>query len=378
MLEITDKQIREIDLGPRQLLLFDIEDDASADRQRVMNCLTGHVEKLGQVDLKDFVQSAGEALGLNAVTVLQHLFWLAHDMELNFRSRHGAVPSNLAKQMLINSRQADLLVVLNKPVNKAVFGSVIEFFERIAPDMGSDACHDQTGLARCLARLIRKWKHTLNDCRLAAGKPGFPGGSDIEDGLNLIASISAKWDAFSLINAVHAHIDPLSQLDEAVKALSAFYTDEAQRWQVLVQFVDACRDTIAVNNAEPAAAADFERLNLIMSSSQPYGQVNEAWQLFCLLKPLHDEILARQTQQCREAARSSVTTLIQKMRDHLEAHGADDDLRNQSLFALRVKIRSIEDANSVDRIEDHVLDAQEVYETFWGEVASKGCKPSLP
>jgi hypothetical protein len=364
MLGITDKQIREIDLGPRQLFLFDIEDDASADRQRVMDCLAGHVEKLGQADLKDFVQSAGEALGLNAATVLQHLFWLAHDMEINFRSRHGAVPANLAKQMLIDSRQADLRVVLNKPVNKAVVGSVIDFFKRIVPDMESDACHDQTELARCLARLIRKWERTLNDFRLAAGKPGFPGGSDIEHGLNLIASVSAKWDAFSLINAVHAHSGPLAQLAEAVEALSAFYADDAQRWQVMVQFIDACRDTIAVDNAQPAAAADFESLNLIMSSSWPYDRVDEAWQLFRSLKPLHDKITARQTRQCREAARSTMSTLIRKMRDHLDAHGAGEDLRNQSLFALRVKIRSIEEANSVDRIEGHVLDAQEVYETF--------------
>ena len=51
--------------------------------------------------------------------------------------------------------------------------------------------------------------------------------------------------------------------------------------------------------------------------------------------------------------------------------GAGEDLRNQSLFALRVKIRSIEEADSVDRIEDHVQDAQEVYEIFWGEVTGK-------
>jgi hypothetical protein len=371
MLGITDKQIREIDLGPRQLFLFDIEDDASADRQRVMDCLAGHVERLGQANLKEFVQSAGEALGLDAATVLQHLFWLAHDMEINFRSRHSAIPANLAKQMLIDSRPADLLVVLNKPVNKTVFGSVRKFLERIAPDMGADTCHDQTELARCLARLIRKWKRTLSDCRQAAGNPGFPGASDIEDGLNLIASISTKWEAFSLINTVHAHIDPLSQLAETVEALSAFYADEAQRWQMLVQFVDAFRDTIAEDNAEAAVAADFERLSMIISSARPYGRVDEAWQLYRSLKPLHDEITERQTRRCREAAQSRVSTLIRKMRDHLEAHGADDDLRNQSLLALRVKMRSIEAADSIDRIEGYVLDAQEIYETFWGEVAGK-------
>jgi hypothetical protein len=215
--------------------------------------------------------------------------------------------------MLIDSRQPGLLVVLNKPVNKALFGSVMEFFEWIAPDMGSDACHDQTEFARCLARLIRKWKLDLSDCRPAAGKPGFPGGSDIEDGLNLIASISAKWDAFSLITAVHAHIGPLGQLAETVEALSAFYADEGQRWKLLVQFVHACSDTIAADNEESAAAADFERLSTIISSARPYSRVDEAWQLYRSLKPLHDEITARQIRQCREAARSRVTTLIRKM-----------------------------------------------------------------
>jgi len=371
MLGITDKQILEIDIGPRQIFLFDIEEDASADRERVMACLAGHVERIGQADLKAFVRSAVESLGLDAATVLQHLFWLAHDMEINFRIRHGAVSAGQAKKMLLDSRQAELQVVLNKPVDEAVFCGVKEFFERIAPDTESDACHDQTEFARCLARQIRKWKRTLDECRTAAGQPGFPGGSDINDGLNLIASISAKWDAFSLIHAVHAHIGPLGQLAEAAEALSAFYADEAQRWQVLVEFADACRHTIAKDNEASAAAADFERLNMILSSPRPYGRVDEAWQLFRSLKPLHEEIVARQTQQCREAARSRVTALIRKMRDHLASHEADDDLRNQSLFALRVKIRSIEAAYSVDHIRKHVLDAEEAYETFWAEVAGK-------
>lgn len=105
-----------------------------------------------------------------------------------------------AKQMLIDSRRPDLRVLLNQPVDAAVFDSVKKFFERIAPDMASDACQDQTEYARCIAVLLRKWKRTLKDCRAAAGAPGFPGQSDIDDGLNLIASLSAKWDAFSLIN----------------------------------------------------------------------------------------------------------------------------------------------------------------------------------
>ena len=371
MLGMTDKQMREIDLGPRQIFMFDIEDDSSTDRKRLTSYLTDSVERLGQANLKDFVPSASEALGLDAATVLQHLFWLAYDVAIHFRNRHEAVTANQAKKMLIDLRQADLWVALNQPVDKAVFADVKDFFERIAPDMVSGVRHDQTELARCLAQLIRKWERTLIDCRTAADRPGFPGRNDIRDGLELITAISAKWDAFSLIHAVHAHIGPLGRVAETVEALAAFYANDEQRWHVLIQFAHACRNTIAAEKEAPAAASDFERLNMIISSSAPYARVDEAWQLYRSLKPFHDEIVARQIRQCRETARSRVTTLIQKMRHHLNTHGADDDLRNQSLFALRVKIRSIEQATGIDGIEHHLLHAEEAFESFWSEVAGQ-------
>ncbi len=370
MLGITDKQIREIDLGPRQIFLFDIEDDASADRERVMACLAVHVERLGEADLEDFVQSAGEALGLDAAAVLQHLFWLAHDMEIIFQSRHGPVPARQVKQMLVDLRQADLRMVRNQPVEASVLNSVREFFERMDPDMGPDAWHDQTGLARSLARRIREWKRSLDNCRMAAGKPGFPGASDIDDGLKLIASITAKWDAYSLLHAVHAHLDRLGQLAQSATEISAFYAGEAERWQVLLQFAAACRKTVAQENGEPAAA-DLRRLDTILSDSRPYGRVEEAWRLYRSIKPVHDGIVARRTQQRREEARSRVAALIRKMRDHLEAHGADDDLRNQSLFTLRARIRCIEEADRIDRIEGYLRDAEEAYEFYWGEVGGR-------
>lgn len=59
------------------------------------------------------------------------------------------------------------------------------------------------------------------------------------------------------------------------------------------------------------------------------------------------------------------------MKAHLDTHGADGDMRNPSLYALRNKIRTIEKADSVDRIEDHVLEAEEAFEIFWSEVAGK-------
>lgn len=368
---MRDIRIREIDLGPRQMFLFDAEEQASAEQKRILDCLTAHVEKHGQAPLNHFVQWAGDALGWDAFTVLQHLFWLAHDLEINFKSNGAQITAGEAKQILMDSLEANLQVVLNKPVDEAVFHRVKEFYKEIAEDTESVDHLDQVELARRLARRLRAWKRDLDRCRIFAGRPGFPGKSDIDDGLNFILAISRKSDVFSLIHAFFADVAPLGRLAERVHTIRAFYADDAQRWQMLVEFADACKNTLSGKMDEPCVAEAYGRFQTILALPRPYDRVDEAWQLYRLLKSHHDKITAQQTQQCRETALSKVGFLIRDMGKHLEAHGADDDLRNHALFTLRVKLRCINESKNIDRIKRHVLAAEEAFEMFWDEVAGK-------
>lgn len=368
---MRDIRIREIDLGPRQMFLFDAEEQASADQIRVLDCLAGHVEKHGQAQLNRFVQWAGDALGWDAFTVLQHLFWLAHDLEINFRSNGAQITATEAKQVLMDSPEANLQVVLNKPVDDAVFHRVKEFYKQIAEAPGSVDHLDQAELARRLARRLRAWKRDLDRCRISAGRPGFPGKSDIDDGLNFILAISRKSDAFSLIQAFFADAAPLGRLAETVHTIRAFYAGDARRWQMLVEFADACKNTLSVKMDESCVAEAYQRFQTILALPRPYDRVDEAWQLYRLLKSHHDKIAAQQTQRCREKALSKVGSLIRDMGKHLEAHGADDDLRNHALFTLRVKLRCIKESKNIDRIERHVLAAEEAFEMFWDEAAGE-------
>jgi hypothetical protein len=368
---MRDRPVREIDLGPRQMLLFDAEGQASADQKRVLDCLAGHVEKHGPAQVNHFVRSAGDALGWDAFTVLQHLFWLAHDLEINFRSNGAQITAGEAKQMLMDSPEANLRVVLNKPVEKAVFHRVKEFFGQIAEDPGSVDQLDQVELARRLARRLGAWKRDLDRCRITADRPGFPGKSDIDAALDCIFAVSRKLDAFSLIHAFFADAATLGRLAETVNTIRAFYADDAQRWQMLVEFADACKSTLSGKTDEPGVAWAYGRFQTIMALPRPYDRVDEAWQLYRRLKSHHDEIAAQQTQQYRETALSKVGALVRDMGKHLEVHGADDDLRNHALFTLRVKLRCIDESKTIDRIKRHVLAAEEAFEMFWDEVAGE-------
>jgi hypothetical protein len=281
------------------------------------------------------------------------------------------VAAGEAKQMLMDSSEANLQVVLNKPVDKAVFHRVKEFYKEIAVDTGSVDHLDQVELARCLARRLRAWKRDLDKCRISAGMPGFPGKNDIDDGLNFISAISQKSDAFSLIHAFFADAASLGRLAETVNTIRAFYDDDARRWQMLVEFAEACKKTLSGQMDKPCAAEAYGRFQTILALPRPYDRVDEAWQLYRLLKSHHDKIVAQQTQQCRETALAKVGSLVRDMGKHLEAHGADDDLRNHALFALRVKLRCINESRNIDRIKRHVLAAEEAFEMFWDEVAGE-------
>lgn len=364
-------RIGEIDLGPRQMFLFEAEEQASSDQKRVLDCLTGHVEKHGQAQLNRFVQWAGDALGWDAFTVLQHLFRLAHDLEINFSSNGAQITAGEAKQILMDSPEANLQVVLNRPVDAAVFERVKKFFKQIAEDPGSVDHLDQVELARRLAGRLRAWKRDLDRCRMLAGRPGFPGKSDIDEGLDFIYAISRKADAFSLIHTFFTDAAPLGRLAETVHTIRAFYADDARRWQMLVEFADACKHTLSGRTDEPFLAEAYGRFKTILALPRPFDRVDEAWQLYRLLKSHHDKIVAQQTQECRETALAKVGSLVRDMSKHLEAHGADDDLRNQALFALRVKLRCINESKNIDRIKRHVLAAEEAFEMFWDEVVGE-------
>lgn len=365
---IQDKQIRDIELGGRQLSIFDAENDASADQERIMACLTGQVETHGQVDLEKFVQFAVDSIGMSEFQILQHLFWLVRDFKIQFRSNQGNIAPNEAKKILIESSEPKLKVVLNKSVDDTVFNRVQKFFNQITGSAGSYEIHDQSEFARRLTRQIRDWKQALESLGFIAHQPGFPGQKDIEDGLHLINAISDKLDAFSLIHSFSKNIEPLGRMVETIKTLSVFYGNHAERWQILVAFADGAKKELSGNIDNPSVGEAYERFNLILSSPQPYDRMDEAWRLYQTLKAHHDKIIAQKTQQYREKALSRVEPLIRKMRIHLDAHGADDDLRNRSLYDLRMKIKNINAARSIDKIRHFRLAAEEAFDLFWEEV----------
>ncbi len=373
---MTVKQIRDIVLGPRQILLFDFENQTLAEQNQMMAMVAGHIEMHGTVSLGDLVKMAVNVPGWSEFKVLQHLFWLAHDLKLQFSMDQQIVPPGTAKNILIESAAAALRmrVVLNKPVEETVFCEVKLFFRQISDEADSHDDHDQAEFALRLLRRIRAWKNTLESCRILSQRPGFPGARDIDANLDIIESITAKLDPFSLIHTFYENTGKIALLVKSVKTLAGFYADHSDRWQMLVRFANESSQTMAAPPEDPVVAAAYQRFNRILFSPQPYDKVDEACRLLKIVKPHHDRIVEKQTAQCRHAALSKVESLIGKMKAHLQAHDGSEDLQNQSLYALRTKINCINAAKTIPMIKSQRLSAEETFEIFWEEVVEEAQK----
>ena len=79
-LEVSDKDLRTIETGPRQRALFTSEEDEiETEQARVLACVTAAVQRQGYTQVTDLVREAAAELALSPHTVLQHIFWLSHD-----------------------------------------------------------------------------------------------------------------------------------------------------------------------------------------------------------------------------------------------------------------------------------------------------------
>lgn len=361
------KSLEQIVLGPRQVFLFDLEDETVADQQRVETCLSDHIRMNGLADLEEFVHSAASSLGLSEFQVLQNLFWLVHDMKIHFRYAGKKIAPNMAKKILTASLQPGLQLAPSRQVDDTFFYKARDIYRQLTHAGSTVYDLDQFQFAQRLTIRIRDWQSTLEKYQKMARQPGFPGEDDIEAGLDLIRTVVADLDACSLIQALVQYTDKLDRLTRTISALSVFFGSQSQRWRRMVQFRQVAGPTLDGSIEDPGIADAYARFKAILASLRPYDSVKEAWQLYQTVNVYYQKIMAQQTRECRKAVLVEVDALIRNMKKQLDLHDAKDDVRNQALYALRTLAKSIQMAKGIKDIHRLAEAAREASDV-WLEV----------
>ena len=94
----------------------------------------------------------------------------------------------------------------------------------------------------------------------------------------------------------------------------------------------------------------------------------EAVELLKKVKAYNNIIVENKTELCRIAALTEINDMIERMKNHLDAHKADQDLRNKSLYFLRIINKNISKAKNIKGINLFINDAEDQFDTFWEEI----------
>jgi hypothetical protein len=121
---LKTEEIRKIEIGLRQRCLFDLEDQTVASQEQVWASLSAWVQAKGEAEVAAFVQFTAEALGLSEFSVLQHLFWLAQALKIQFTTAGRAISAGEARNRLLHPGRTPVHLRLNPSVASTVFSHV--------------------------------------------------------------------------------------------------------------------------------------------------------------------------------------------------------------------------------------------------------------
>jgi len=364
---MKEQDIKDIELGFRQLT-FGFENKKLKEQDQIMYYIKNMTETNGHVVLDEFIQYVKELIELSEFAILQNIFWLAQELKIHFRiNKQSLDPYNIKKILLENPDQP-VGIILNKSVDDFVFQRTKRFYQEFSGKNIFDNYDDQYEFSRLLAEKIRHWESCLNTYKSFAKKPYFPGKEQIDRGLALIHMISAKLDSFSLINAFYNNRVPILKLVDDVKTLSEFYTQHMDSWVILTESIEAFAKNIPELKNKSEIITAFDRLKQILSISQPYDMVEEAWELYKKIKIHNDIIVENKTEKCRINGLKILGEMIEKMKNHLEAHKAGPDLRNKYLYSLRRISKNISKAKDIESINRLKSDAEDEFDLYWEEV----------
>jgi hypothetical protein len=356
--------ISDIKLGLRQLT-FGFAEESCTHQERVMACLVDQFQRQGHATLEAHLEFVKESHGLTELEILQDTFWLAEDLKIQFRIKNESCDPVKTHKILLSSPDQPVAIFPVEDVAQALFEDAKGLFRELTGHCDLDDPHDQHGFALLLAKEMDNWKKRLKVCLSEAQRPHFPGKKEIGDCLDEIQRISARRDAYSLITAVCENKTRMLALREQVGKISTFYSRHIDFWCMLVQSLTEFDRDLEVFEQDGRIVEILGELKQIVFSPSPYESVSRAAALFQVVKGHHDNFIREKTDQLKTAGLTKVDRMIERMRSHLEDCHARPDFRNKTLYSLRRIAKHITAAETIVRIDQLVVDAEETFDTMW-------------
>lgn len=353
---LKKKWIKEIELGPRQILFGLAMDDARLT-DLVLSCITEQCAMHGQAALSHIITEVSTRNSLPAPEILQMVFGFVHELKLCFYLDGRQIPALEAKQKLMAAPDTEIRVVLNKKVPAAAFKAVQEAFQQVGAPFADH--EDQHAFAFAALQMFLQWHHDVKTFYARARTDACPGREQMKILLAFTGRLLHNQTAHAVLTDCFKQLDHLPGVARTFQTIRAFYTKDIGFWKQLVQTMPQFGENLPRITENPDAAAAYSRLAEIVSSSHPFDQIQTAQALFKIVNTCHKQIESQKLENCRRQAKDKIDALITKLTADMAAHDIDPDLRNPILLHLRQtrqKFYLLPDIRQVNRVCQDAVD----------------------
>ncbi|WP_434526838.1 BREX system P-loop protein BrxC [Photorhabdus asymbiotica] len=271
---------------------------------------------------------------------------LARSGKINFTLQNNQISLKQAWDVFTNTRRhSELRLLKVRQHDEEQLRKAAHIMNKVAQESFNE--REEQGLAKHIRTTLESWEREYVGYQITAQTGQFPGEKEIQEGLQLIKSLLAQKEAFSLVEKVIDESNVLEDFAETRDDLSDFYGNQLQSWQQLAMVLNGSfkANRSALEKDEKAHQA-LTKLCHIYQMAKPYSQLR------CIVPLIEQvqEVNQRLLTEAREYGLQRIDTRIEEVKKQMQQSQIPDSLLNRALYPMQQSRERVVNTQSIPEI----------------------------
>ncbi len=276
--------------------------------------------------------------------------------EISLVMNQAVIPMDRVYEPLTTpSKWRKITVIQRKTSDPKAIQDARSLGQKIFAEMGPDG---EDALCVSLKAKLKTWQEDMIQYKALADTGGYPGATEINDGLTLIRPLLADEDSFKFIERFNTLKEDLLELSDDFHDIDHFYKHQRLTWERLRK----ARARFQLNRLEldrdAQAAAALTRMEEILQATVPYGLIKEVDGLIGAVDVVNTDLV----NQRRTEALGKIDGHLNAAKQELDGVKADETLRGRCLSPLETLQKQVTAQESLAHITQAETEAERLFE----------------
>jgi hypothetical protein len=285
--------------------------------------------------------------------------------EINFLSGGSNLePRDAIETMTKVGKWKTVKIMKRKVPSKEQIEKARKLCQELFGKVGPEALDD---LERTIRGELERWHKELGKYQQLAQTGNYPGGKEIEVGLDTILKVQGVRNTFEFISRFNEKREDLLDTCDDIHELLDFYTNQKPTWERLLKSLGEFKKNQAALYKDADAEPALKQLNSIAEAPAPYGMLKDVDLLVSTVSTVNEQLVAEK----RKKALLDLDARIATVTKELDAMAADDDFRNHVLYPFQQVKQQVAGETSIPDISYQIEESEQAVEDALDQIERK-------